>query len=226
MTLAQTMSYEIPPWTYTFLSDYENCPKKAFHKHVAKDIPKEPETDAQKRGIEVHKAMERRLTVGAPLPKDMVQWEPYAVTLSKLPIEAELKMGITPEGKIVSFFGNGVKPWGRVVIDVLTHHQDIAYLLDWKTGKLREDPFELRIQALFVQARHPNITKIRGQYMWLQDNKLGDMHELSDTRSTWATICGHMGTVVNNARMGHWPARENPLCKWCPVKACQFNKNR
>ena len=45
--------------SYSFASDMINCPRKAWHKFVARDLPKEM-TDAMERGIVVHEAFAAR----------------------------------------------------------------------------------------------------------------------------------------------------------------------
>jgi len=46
------------PWSFSFLNDFTNCPRKAWHKYIARDLPKE-DSPALAEGIKVHSALER-----------------------------------------------------------------------------------------------------------------------------------------------------------------------
>lgn len=209
--------------SYSFVNDYENCPKKAFHKYVARDVPYE-ETDAMRWGNHVHEAFEKRITAGKPLPKDLEQYEPMVGYFDGKPVGGELKVGITKEGKPCTFFADNV--WFRGKIDVSYLQPPHGIFFDWKTGKKREDPYELEIQAVLLQARQPTVEVLTGRYIWLQDRVIGKAHNLSDTLSTYKKIVGVMEHVARNGAVNHWPARENPLCPWCPVASCVYNPKR
>jgi hypothetical protein len=101
-----------------------------------------------------------------------------------------------------------------------------ARLIDYKTGKMREDPFELKVQAVLLHARHPQLKEIKGQYIWLKDGKLGKPHDLSDTTATWNEIGRLVRLIERDMAAGAWEKREGPLCNWCEVRDCENNPNR
>jgi hypothetical protein len=98
---------------------------------------------------------------------------------------------------------------------------DTAVLLDWKTGKVREDPFELEVQAVLFQAHEPIVEHLYGQYVWLREGRRGKLHDVSDTKRTWARIQA-LANEIENSRYDKTPG---PLCNWCPVKDCEHNKS-
>jgi predicted RNA-binding protein with TRAM domain len=102
---------------------------------------------------------------------------------------------------------------------------DAAVFADWKTGKRREDPWELEIQAMMLRKKHPEIARCTGYYVWLKDVELGDPHQLNKDNSVQARIQGMMNHVARAEQLNHWPKRENPLCGWCDVKTCEFNRS-
>ena len=57
---------KLPILSHTFLSNYENCPRKAWHLYVAKDLPKEPPSLEMQAGIVAHSAFERGLQANNP----------------------------------------------------------------------------------------------------------------------------------------------------------------
>lgn len=210
-------------FSYTFVNDYENCPKKAFHKYVLRDVPYE-ETEAMRWGNLVHESFEKRIAHGRPLPKELEDYELLVAYFDGKPVGTELKVGMKKDGSPCGFFEDGV--WCRGKIDVSYLNPPHGIFFDWKTGKKREDPHELEIQALLLQSRQPDVRVITGRYVWLQDRAIGKAHNLSDTLSTYKQLVGLSDTVARNAAVNHWPARENNLCPWCPVHSCQFNPKR
>ena len=56
--------------------------------------------------------------------------------------------------------------------------------------------------------------------------KLGAKHDLSDIETTWAEIDSRMHDVKFSVYSGAWPASQGPMCGFCPVKQCEFNKTK
>jgi hypothetical protein len=212
-------------WSYSFLNDYDperaGCPHKAYHRYVLKDLPFES-TPELERGRRVHKSMENRLN-GAKLPEDLLVYEGFVSPLYDRGFQAEAKLGMTETYHATGFFADDV--WGRCVVDTSKVQGNTAYLLDWKTGKEREDPFELEIQGMFLKVHYPKLKRITGRYAWLKTNKLGQTHDLSDTAGTYAKVSNLMDKVKRNFETDWWPKVQGPLCGWCQVKSCEFNKS-
>lgn len=213
----------IPPWSYSFLNDYLVCPSRAFHKYIAKDVPYE-ETAAMRWGNEVHAAMDKRIAGGVPLNGECAKFEEFAAPFDGKKVETEIRLGLREDGTTCGFYDSDC--WGHAKLDLIYTPEDYSIrLFDWKTGNVREDPFELRLQALFAQARNPEARKIVGRYVWLGAGKLGASHDLSDIERTWAEVDSMMHTICSNAAINHWPTKEGPLCKFCPVKQCPYNRS-
>jgi hypothetical protein len=217
-----------PVWSFSFLSTYWSCPRQAQHKYVLKDLPR-VESEAMTWGIRVHEAMEKRIHDKQPLPEDMGKWEPLVAPFAApaLQARAEMKVGMDVNGTLCGFFDKQV--WGRGVLDVLVVHGERAFIGDWKTGKRREDPTELGIFAMFVKIMHPQVTRITGRYVWLQDSAIGDEHDLSNTSAPmWAKVWNATYEIETLVERGEpWPARKNGLCsKWCDVMSCEHNGRR
>lgn len=218
----------LPPWSYSFLSGYQNCPFQTFCRYIAKTAVF-MESAAQKWGNDVHDAMNLRITAGKPLKPEMVKWENWGKAFVGLPVRGEERVGVRADGTPCGFYDPDCA--GHMKIDLVYEPGDhTARLFDWKTGKVREDDFELRLQALFVQARNPELRHIYGWYVWLAEGAhgtLGAKHDLSDVDRTWAEVDSMMNTIKNNAAINHWPKREGPLCKYCnvPKAQCEYNRN-
>src|ERR1700730_9026545 len=67
-------------WSYSKLKNYETCPKRHVHVHIARDVQEE-ESEALKWGNHVHDSFARRLKKKVPLPEGMTQWEPWCTKI-------------------------------------------------------------------------------------------------------------------------------------------------
>ena len=212
---------ELPPWSHTMLQDLSNCAWKGYRKYVAKDLPREEKSQQQLLGIEVHQAFDAAIKArdAASLPP---AHQPLAAPMIAARARSEVKYGVLESGKPAEFFG---KPWGRGVVDVIIHNGSTVVLFDWKTGKVREDARELMAQSFLVKANAPGVTRVIGAYVWLAENRLGEMHDLTNTdrwlAGTRSTLCMAQEALES----GVWPKQPNPLCGWCPVKDCEHNRS-
>lgn len=211
--------------SYSMLNTWDICAHQAARRYIIKDLPKEKETVEMAYGNVVHKAFENRLKTGhwgQVSETHQHEFEPFVRPLDGRNVKPELMLGINDQGVPVGFWDGSVYLRGKLdapVIDGTT-----ALLLDWKTGKPREEPLELEIGALLLQAKHPEITQIKGRYVWLKDLRLGQEHDCSDTARTWKIVNDKMDEIGHAAAMGTFKKTPGPLCAWCPVTDCQHNK--
>lgn len=210
-------------WSYTFLHTYESiCPYQAYRRFIVRDIPFS-ETEAMKRGIDGHTAMEYRVG-GKPLPREMQAYEPFVAPFDGRGAKAEVKLGVTADRQACDFFDKDV--WGRGKADVIVTQATTAYLGDWKFGKSTyESRFELDVQAVLLKAKMPNLQRIVGQYHWLSENRSGELYDLSDTDKAWQKIRDIMYKVEQDKLADNFEKRKGPLCRFCTVGNCENNKN-
>jgi len=209
--------------SFSFLNTWGICPHQAYRRYIAKDLPREPESPEMKYGNAVHDAIEQRIRGKKLLPETMGAYEKWVAPLDKVHVEPEQKLGITASGRPCEFFADDV--WLRGKLDApFLLSTDTAVLIDWKTGKPREEPLELEIGALLLQARRPEITKLIGFYVWLKEGRKGEQHDLSDTARTWHIVNEVMRVVGTSIERNHFPKKQGPLCSWCAVTDCQYNR--
>lgn len=210
---------KVPVWSYSFLSTYDRCPSQAAAKYVNKTYPYEKENEALRWGNAVHDGMEHRINNNVRLPNDMQQWECFVEDLPK--VEAELKLGVRKDYSPCGFFDKDV--YGRGKLDVPIIDGDVGFIFDWKTGKEWEDPLELKIGAVLLKAKYPQLKEIVGAYCWLKENKWGQVYDLSDTDSTQKWIDE---TMEKAARSNFWTPKRNALCSWCSLTDCPYYKDK
>lgn len=214
---------KLPVLSYTFLNTYDICPKQAYHRYVLKDHPFAG-SDASRWGDRVHKALEARIRDNTPLPVEMTKYESYAAALAALKPIVEAKLGIKKDGTPCDFFAEDV--WLRGKADVAAKRDTLALLADHKTGKKREDPYELEIQALLVGALWPELERVTGFYGWLQEGVPGRLHDVSNTGETLECLQEKADEIEHCHKTGEWRTRQGPLCGWCSVVSCNFNPKK
>lgn len=187
-----------------------------YRRYIKKDQPY-VESKEMAWGNEVHSAFEHRVGARKPLPEKMRQWECFASPFDGLNPMVEQKLGITRGGKPTGFWDKDV--FFRVKVDLSVQNARSLYLADWKTGGSKyEDPFELEIGALLLKAKYPSIEKARGSYVWLKENRMGQLFDLADFNSTWARICNLMEEIEGKQ---DFEKRKSGLCGFCSVKDCE-----
>lgn len=210
-------------WTFTLLNCYrEICPHQAAERFIYRRIPF-VETDAMRWGNQVHVALEKRVGRGTPLPREM-PYENIAAAFDGRDARVERRLGITRQGRACDFFGADV--WGRGKLDLHLVNGERALLFDYKTGREREDPFELHVQAVLLHAKYPQLKEIKGKYFWLKESKSGKLHDLSDTTATWNEIGRLVRLIERDMAAGSFEKREGPLCNWCECLSCENNPRR
>jgi hypothetical protein len=214
---------KLPPWSHAFLSTADNCPHQALHKFVLRDVERR-ESQQQKDGIALHEALARRISRKTPLAEPFALLEPVVSVMERpsVDLQAELKLGVRLDGSSCGFFDEDC--FGRGAIDVCGRSGTRALIIDWKNGKIRENPFELQIQSVLLKAKYPDLTQIFGHYFWVKELQLGPCYDLSDTSSAWRMIMDRVTDIVRCAKMNSWPKVQSPLCGWCEVKSCEHCK--
>jgi len=208
-------------FSFTVINTFLICAHQMYRRYVKKDVVFKG-TPESEWGNQVHSAFEYRLG-GKPLPTNMVQWEPLVAPLDGLGARAEVKLGITAQGKPTGFFDENV--WLRGKADVIAISGTACFLPDWKTGKPREEPLELAVNAMLVHAHNPYLRTFTGSYVWLKENRMGVPHDVSDTNSTWAKVNNIVEDIKDCMQSGDWHKRKSPLCGWCDVFDCEHNSN-
>jgi hypothetical protein len=213
-------------WSYSSIDLFQTCGLWAYRKHVAKDLPPEVKSDEQQWGIDVHAALERRCRDGTPLPEPFKRWEPLAASVCKAgaPL-VEFKVGLGRDFKPRSFWADDV--WGRGVLDIGVIGTDTAFIFDWKTGKPKEKPLQLKLFALFGFAHWP-VDRIVTANIWLKTGKPGapTLFTREQVPALWSEVLPTINAMERAEETGQWRAQPSGLCDWCPVMDCVHNPGR
>lgn len=224
---------ELPPWSFSMLDMFAQCPKKAFHKYMLKE--KEPESEAMRKGNLFDKAIEARLQKGTPLPAEYAQWGDKAASVASFckggaKLATQMKLGLRKDFTPCGFFDKDV--WGRGALDVLVLNYPTAIIIDWKTGKNSESKpwynggLQIKIFALFVLKHYPKINKITAFNVY--EKEFGNPYQFTrdDQGMLWKEVLPKIITVEKAFAQQSWPACKGPLCGYCPVVTCNFHPEK
>ncbi len=214
----------LPAWTFSQLEKFENCPRQFYHVRVKRDV-KEPPTEATKWGEEVHSAMEYRLKDGTELPNGMRQWEPLAKRLEALPGEkfCEMEMAVDSSFQPAPWKA----AWSRGIADLLVVKDDRAVNLDYKTGK-RKLTHQLMLYAGYTFAMFPQVNTVQTGFVWMKDSKIDkETFTRDQIPMIWNAFLPKVRKLESAYERDSWPCRPSGLCNgWCPVKQCEFYKDK
>lgn len=213
------------PWSHTALDVFVNCPKRYYEERVVQSV-KETPSEQMIWGNEVHKHFELRIKDGTPLPIDLAGHEPYLAKQAALPgiVRAEEKIALDLSGQPCGFFDANV--WYRGVIDLSNVNGAYAKVVDHKTGKQHAKFGQLKLFALWIFARYPDVQTVDVRFYWTQSKmETGECYTRPMIPALWAHFLPDLIQYRDAYKHDIWQPRPSGLCYgWCPVKSCEFWK--
>lgn len=209
--------------SYSALSKFDQCPRQFQHLYVLRDVQQAPSAAAD-QGVAIHEALEHAVRDKTPLPADMEALAPYVGLLARYPGQ------VLPEVALAA--GHHLEPCayehGYIVgkLDVLCMDGSKALILDWKTGKPRDNALQMRIYAWLAMLHYPEIQDVvtRPVYLYHPEKR---SQTATHTRASMSTLRREVQEKAVKVELaverGTFPARPSALCGWCPVKTCQHN---
>lgn len=211
-------------WSYSRLTAFETCPRRYYETQVLKKWGEE-RSEALTYGEDVHLAMATALKQGTPLPITYAMYQEWIDRVNRTPGEllTECKWAITREFKPTAWFSD--KVWLRSIADAVKVDDNVALVVDWKTGKsANADEIQLVLTSLMAFILFPKVLRVRADFAWLQEDRNStqviDRHEAADA---WAEILPRVEKLQQAVNDGCFPPQPNRFCnKWCPVRSCEF----
>jgi CRISPR/Cas system-associated exonuclease Cas4 (RecB family) len=184
---------------------------------------KETETPEMKEGNQVHRHFEVRQGKGIPLPPYLRHHEPFMKQLEKLSGRAEVELNAALDTERKPCLSRADNVWWRGKIDFHKYHGRNALLVDYKTGKPKEDVAQLAQYALFMFEQYPAVQKVTALYYWTQTRRSTGVVFTRDMVPTlWEKLAPDLKQYVEAWRTDTWQPRPSGLCPWCPVHECEF----
>ena len=219
---------KIPPWSFSSIKAFDQCPKKYYHLKVAKDY-KEPLTDAITYGSEFHKAAELYIKEGVPLPPQFNYAKGALDNLNQLPGEklCEYEMGRTENLDPCGFRDEQV--WWRGIADliILDREKGEARVLDYKTGKSAKyaDTGQLELMALAIFKHFPEVRKVKAGLLFVIAKQfVKDNYNIDAAPTMWQKWLRDHDRMRFAYQTNVWNPRPSGLCKkHCVVVECPHN---
>ena len=214
-------------WSYSALGRYETCPKQYYHVNVAKDVKDEFSSAQGNEGDLIHKALHKRLINNTPLPLEFRHYEKVAARFEKVPGEkkGEIKLALNRDFEPTAYFASDV--YLRAIIDLLIIDKTHAFVIDWKTGKVKPDFTQLAMSAAVLSQYMPELENFTPLYVWLNHKNVSPKkYTKHDFKGVWADLLPRAARVELALKTTEFPAKPNHLCGWCPVKTCPHYEER
>ena len=214
-------------WSHSGLKDYEGCARRY---HEVKVLKNYPFTDTKHTiyGKEVHKAFEDYVTEKKPLPEHLSGHGELLDSLIKKEGRkfAEHEMGVTVDLKPCAFDSEDV--WVRGIADLLIVDDDglVAWVFDYKTGNDKyPDRDQLILMSLMVFIHFPHIRQVNSALLFVVKESIVK-HKMShdEAEEHWQRYRERVARLVRSSEANVWNPTQTPLCGWCPVRSCEFNR--
>lgn len=225
--------------SFSRLNTFEQCQAKFDYLYVSKRV-QDQGSAATEYGTRVHEvlevharaaaaedpetkaAMQARLALAqtAEQRQTLEQWGSLAsrVAAAKGQKLFEHQMAVNRDLRPVEWYAKDA--WIRSIADVLVVNGDTAVCIDWKTGKVKEDPTQLQLFAAMVMWHFPEVQKVKTSFVWLAYNQTTDAtYERRFLEALWNALRPRFERVQETIDLGVFKTKPSPLCKWCPAKA-------
>jgi hypothetical protein len=216
-------------WSFSSLKTFQQCPKKYYHTKIAKDVV-EPDTKATLYGKSAHTVAEEYIRDGTPIPSAFEYMQPTLNILKAIPGEklCEVKLGLTKSLEGCDF--NAPNVWWHGIADlvIINRETGIAHSVDYKTSKNARyaDVKQLDLVACGLFAKYPKINKVKSALIFTVSKEFikADHHRemlLKYVEKPSQDVARIEAALEN----GVWNPISGPLCKFCSVKQCEYNRS-
>lgn len=220
-------------WSYTALTAFENCPA-AYAAERFFCTSTFVETEAIKWGNRVHKVAEDILN-GKTVKEtaDVINLLlPFTATMLKAQqagaeLLVEQEIALNENMQPVAWFAKDA--WFRGKLDATIVKDGKASIFDWKTGKVKDDPDQLRIFAAALSILRPEIETFAPKFIFLKDKKVLGCAEItkSEIPGIWEGVLGRVERMKQAWVSSNFPARASGLCPWCSIyNECKYARRK
>ena len=218
-------------WSYSALKTFEQCPRKWAELSHWKNFS-EPQSEHMTHGNEVHSAFENFVKNRTRFPIGMRHFENYVNPFIQRADEkgyellVEQKLALTEDLQPTTWFGKNV--WVRSIVDFAMVGPDRAIIIDWKTGKRKDDTDQLALMAAVFFAQAEELQSVQAAFVWLTEPwpqaYSPVTFERGDLKRIWSRFLEREGAFQSAVATNKFPERPSGLCrKYCAVRSCAFH---
>lgn len=216
----------VMPLSFSRLSVFEQCPARFDYQYVSKRV-QDQQNDASAYGDRVHKILEAKAkgaldesSLSHEGRSTLKQWGSVVEKIVSQPGDKyfEYQMAVNKHLLPVDWFAKDV--WLRAIADVLVVSGDTAVCLDYKTGKVKDNPTQLQLFAAMTMWHFPDVNKVKTSFVWLAHNQVTNAtYERRFLSALWSALEPRFTKVQEIIDLGVFKTKPGPLCPWCPAKA-------
>jgi RecB family exonuclease len=216
----------ITPWSFSRLKSFEQCPKQFYHLKMLKDYT-ERETEAMRYGTEAHLVAEEYIRDSKPIPPKFTYMEKVLKALNNRRGNkfTEMKLGLTEELKPCKF--DAEEAWFRGIVDLVIIKDDIAWIIDYKTGKNPQnaDTGQLELMALAIFEYFPDVDRIHAGLLFTVKKKfIKESYQRDQIDVLWRQWRDRHEKMKIAVRSKVWNPHPSGLCyRHCVVTECVYN---
>ena len=218
------------PWSFTALEKFKNCPHAYHEIRILKSFTEE-QGEAAKWGNYVHEQIENYINHGTPMAgnteifsgrvQETVDWMGGREGMIA-EIESSLSTTMTPCG------WTDPDVWVRGILDLLRVEGPVAWVADWKTGKVKPNSKQMKLFALLVFYKYPEVQICHTRFVWLANGKAENTETYFrvQVQEMWKDFIPDLTEYTKAFKQDVWQKRQSGLCgKWCAVLSC-FNNGK
>jgi hypothetical protein len=214
-------------WSHSGLKDFEGCARRYHEVKILKNYPT-PDTQQIKYGKELHKAAEDYVRDNVPLPEQFAFVKP---TIDALLTKSgrrypELEMALTEDLTPCGFKAPEV--WVRGVADLVIVDDDnlTGWIVDYKTGNNKyPDVGQLELMSLMLFANFPHLRQVNSALLFVvKETMVKYKMDIEQVPAAWQRYRERVARLVACHDNNVWNPNQTPLCGWCPVSTCEFNR--
>ena len=224
----------VKAWSWSVLQQYETCPKQTYYSKIEKvQVPK---AAALEKGIKIHAELEEALKDHSlPCPELAM---PVEVELERLRMNGavpELEAAFDKDWNPCDWFSP--KCWLRVKIDaivppVIDDEHPTATLVDWKSGKVKQDHTDyddqLELYQLIALLIYPTAERAESSLIFLEHGVVLEgehpmtRDQIPAMKEKWEK---RVKPLLNDNIFAPRPSAF--ACKWCDLgkaAGCEYAK--
>lgn len=173
-------------------------------------------------GTYVHKCIEDYVNERTPFPENVQVYVPQimrAIYVQLTPTtKAEVELALNNKFEVCEWDAG----WVRGIIDLLKVDHEVARAIDWKLGKVKPDSKQLKLFALLIFYRYPEVNTVYTSFEWLQfKTRTEETFVREQIPELWNVFVGDLQQYAKAFQTDTWQKRPSGLCNgWCPVESC------
>lgn len=211
-------------WSFSRLDGFETCPKRYYELNIAKSCV-EDKADDVGFGTLAHDSL-RDYLLGriADLPTDMVPFRPWADAIKTGPgqLLVEQKFALNRSFEPTTWMAPDV--WFRGIGDACRINGPVGLVVDWKTGRIKENSPQLALMAQCLFSYYPQLQVVRSIFAWLtQKKRTEQIYRRGKMADVWGDLFGRVTDMETATAKTNFPPKPGGLCKrHCPVRGCPY----